>query len=59
MVKKKGVLSVVNHKKVESSLLLRKTVRGGDQHAGGIFWDQSSPDYLALKQWISEGAAKQ
>jgi len=52
---KLGVRSVVNTADPEQSLLLKKTVPGA-LHGGGAFWDQSSPDFLALKQWISEGA---
>ena len=32
--------------------MLNKTLPGA-VHAGGAFWDQTSPDYLALKQWSS------
>lgn len=52
---KRGVRSVVDTANPEQSLILNKTVPGA-LHGGGAFWDQSSPDYLALKQWISEGA---
>lgn len=52
---KRGIRSVVNTANPEESLMLKKTLPGG-WHGGGAFWDQSSPDYLALKQWISEGA---
>lgn len=54
-VVKRGVRSVVNTANPEQSLLLQKTVPGA-LHGGGAFWDQSSLDYLALKQWIAEGA---
>ena len=47
--------SVVNTGNPEQSLILNKTVPGA-LHGGRAFWDQSSQDYLALKQWISEGA---
>jgi hypothetical protein len=58
MIKKAGVLSVVKAtpNEAEQSTLLQKTVRGGQPHAGGTLWNQRSPDYLALRQWISEGA---
>jgi len=52
---KRGVRSVVNTTNPEQSLMLQKTLPGA-WHGGGAFWDQSSPDYLALKQWIAEGA---
>jgi hypothetical protein len=52
---KLGIRSVVNTADPGKSLLLNKTVPGA-LHGGGAFWDQSSPDYLALQQWISEGA---
>jgi hypothetical protein len=54
---KQGVGSVVNTAEPEKSLLLKKTV-GGGVHGGGAFWNKRSPDYLALKQWIAEGALK-
>lgn len=53
---KRGVRSVVDTADPDQSLLLTKTLPGA-VHAGGAFWDQAGPDYLALKQWISEGAA--
>jgi hypothetical protein len=53
-----GVLSVVNTDASEQSSLLVKTIYGGAMHAGGIFWNDSSPDYMALRQWIAEGALK-
>ena len=52
---KKGVLAVVDKAHPEQSLLLSKTVLGG-VHGGGAFWNRKDPDYLALKQWIAEGA---
>ena len=58
IIEKVGVLSVVDRDDVEKSLLLKKTVRHGEKHAGGVFWDHRSPDYHALRQWISEGAQK-
>jgi hypothetical protein len=54
---KLGVLHAVNTAIPEESILLQKTLRGGT-HAGGAFWHQRSKDYLALKQWIAEGALK-
>lgn len=54
---KLGVRSVVNTVNPAESLLLSKTLPGA-VHAGGAFWDQTNPDYLALKQWITEGAQK-
>lgn len=51
-----GVLGVVNTNASEQSALLLKTVSGGTQHAGGVFWNDSSLDYIALRQWIAEGA---
>ena len=35
-----------------------KTVSGGALHAGGVFWNDNSLDYMALRQWIAEGALK-
>jgi hypothetical protein len=52
---KRGVGAVVNPSRPEASLLFAKTLPGG-QHGGGSFWDESSPDYRALRQWIAEGA---
>lgn len=52
---KLGVLHVVNTTILEESPLLKKTLRGG-VHGGGAFWNRRSSDYLALKQWIAEGA---
>jgi hypothetical protein len=52
---KQGVLGVVDKANPEQSLMLRKTLPDG-VHGGGAFWDKKDPDYLALKQWISEGA---
>lgn len=43
-------------KNPDASLLLFKTVKGGDIHAGGTFWDKDHPDYKAIRQWIAEGA---
>ncbi len=54
---KKGVCAVVDPDHPEKSVLLIKTAKGGT-HGGGAFWDRKSPDYLALRQWISEGAMK-
>lgn len=56
-VTKAGVMSVVNMAVPDQSLLLRKVVPGA-LHGGGAFWDESSPDYIAVRQWISEGAQK-
>lgn len=56
-VAKQGVLSVVDPANPQQSRLLRKTVKGG-VHGGGAFWSKRSPDYLALEQWITEGAQK-
>ena len=54
---KLGVRSVVDTAHPAESLILNKTLPGA-VHAGGAFWDQTNPDYLALKQWITEGAQK-
>ncbi len=54
---KRGVTSVVDTANPGQSLLLRKTVFGGT-HPGGAFWKERDPDYLALRQWIAEGALK-
>lgn len=35
--------------------LLIKTVKGGQDHAGGTFWAPDHPDYKAIRQWIAEG----
>ena len=50
-----GVESVVDPSEPEQSLLLNKTLPGA-LHGGGTFWNRHSADYLALKQWIAEGA---
>lgn len=55
---KRGVSDVVNTSAPGQSPLLAKTTSGGTLHAGGVFWNDSSLDYLALRQWIAEGAAK-
>lgn len=52
---KRGVRSVVNTANPGQSLMLQKTLPGA-LHGGGAFWDQTDPDYLALRQWIAEGA---
>jgi hypothetical protein len=52
---KQGVLSVVDKVNPEQSLILVKTVKGG-LHGGGTFWSKKGPDYLAIRQWITEGA---
>lgn len=56
-VVKIGVQSVVNTASPDQSLLLQKTLYGGT-HSGGSFWNAQSPDYIALRQWIAEGALK-
>jgi hypothetical protein len=50
-----GISAVVDPGNPQGSLLLRKTVPGAE-HGGGSFWNKRDPDYLALKQWIAEGA---
>lgn len=41
----------------ERSQLLTKVLVGGEgEHAGGRFWFPDDPDYLAVRQWIVEGA---
>jgi len=55
---KAGVLSVVVPDDPDASLLLRKTLAGGEPHGGGAFWTERSSDYDALRQWIAEGALK-
>jgi hypothetical protein len=57
-VSKEGVESVVDTQHPEQSLLLLKTVSRGIQHAGGVFWNNDSHDYRAIRQWIAEGALK-
>jgi hypothetical protein len=52
---KRGIAAVVNTARPADSLLFAKTVAGGT-HGGGAFWDESSADYRALRQWIGEGA---
>ncbi len=53
---KVGIESVVNPHNPGQSPLLRKTLSGGEPHAGGAFWNDRAPDYMALKKWIAEGA---
>jgi hypothetical protein len=55
---KAGIQSVVHPSNPEASDLLLRTVSGGEPHGGGTFWDSTAPDYLAIKQWIVEGALK-
>jgi hypothetical protein len=52
---KRGIGSIVNRATPSASLLFSKTLSGGT-HGGGAFWDESSPDYRALRQWVAEGA---
>jgi hypothetical protein len=52
---KRGIGTVVNTTSPGASLVFAKTYPGG-VHAGGAFWDENSPDYRALRQWIAEGA---
>ncbi len=43
----------------DSSPVLSKTKPQTDgviSHAGGIFWTEDDADYMAIRQWISEGA---
>jgi len=54
-VTKKGIGDIVDLDNADNSLLLRKPT-SREQHAGGVFWDESAPEYLALRQWILEGA---
>ena len=56
IISKDGVLSVVDPEDPGNSLLLVKTLFGGDSHAGGAFWKKNSPDYVAIRKWIEEGA---
>ncbi len=56
LISKRVVGDVVNINKPEMSLLLRKTLYGEGLHGGGPFWSERSPDYIALWQWIAEGA---
>ncbi len=55
-INKVGVESVVDPGNPEQSPLLRKTLSGGDAHAGGAFWNERASNYIALKKWIAEGA---
>jgi hypothetical protein len=55
-VAKRGVASVVSAGAPARSELLRKTVRGGEPHGGGTFWDGRDADCRALSVWIAEGA---
>lgn len=52
---KRGIATVVNTANPAASLVFAKTLPGGT-HGGGVFWDEASPDYRALRQWIAEGA---
>ena len=56
IISKDGVLDVVDPEDPGSSLLLVKTLFGADLHAGGAFWEKNSPDYIAIRKWIEEGA---
>jgi hypothetical protein len=58
LISKDGVEDVVDINEPEKSLLLRKTLYGEGLHGGGPFWSERSPDYIALWQWIAEGALK-
>ena len=54
-VSKVGVRSEVDVYNPKESLLLQKVAHGG-LHGGGSFWNERHPDYLAVEQWIREGA---
>ncbi len=56
-VVKQGIGSVVDTVKPAQSLLLKKSTYK-TAHAGGVFWNEHDADYLALKNWIREGAKK-
>ncbi len=56
-IAKRGIGSVVDTANPGNSLVLQKTTPG-HQHGGGTFWSEKDPDYLALKQWIAEGAGQ-
>lgn len=57
IILKGGVLSAVDLASPVASLLLVKT-QGVTSHGGGVFWDTNNPDYVAIRQWIAEGALK-
>jgi len=56
-VEKDGILTVVDTVNPEQSLVLKKTVPGA-VHGGGSFWDNRALDYMAIQQWVKEGALK-
>ncbi len=56
IIKKIGVVQVVDTSAPSESILLVKTLNNDEQHGGGKFWSKRSADYIALKQWIAEGA---
>lgn len=53
---KRGILDIVNLENPASSELLVNPMFGS-KHGGGASWrNNQDPDYLAILQWISEGA---
>lgn len=54
MVTKRGVKAVIDPSSPSYSPLLVKTT-SGTSHGGGVFWGTSDADYMALRQWITEG----
>ena len=53
-VSKQGVTTIIDPASPTSSPLLIKT-SSGVSHGGGVFWESGDADYVALRQWISEG----
>jgi hypothetical protein len=58
---KKGIkdLTLLFASNPDSSPVLSHTLiqsNGSAIHAGGGFWNANDPDYLAIRQWIAEGA---
>jgi len=52
---KDGIGAIINTMYPDASVLFAKTVYGST-HGGGSFWSSADPDYVALRQWIAEGA---
>jgi len=57
MVTKMGIRASIDLANPSASMLLVKTT-GVTSHGGGVFWDTGNPDYVAIRQWVAEGALK-
>lgn len=51
----KGIVQTVDPGNPDASLLLAKP-SGAEPHAGGVFWEETDPEYQAIRQWVAGGA---